>query len=129
MTPVFSGATVDEIKECLREAGLPENGKTTLHDGRGGAVRITDVAPIYRYAGRMFTPMMLLRRIVPVSGSPRIRIQLRPARDYWAAACDTTHGSNHSRYLGADTTLRGDAGRLVNISAITTVSAGLYGRG
>jgi pentatricopeptide repeat protein len=79
---------------------------TTLYDADGGTVRITDVAPRYDYMGRMFTPMMLLRRIMPVSGSPRIRIQLRPARDYGAAACDTTHGSNHIRYLGADTTLR-----------------------
>ncbi len=35
-TPVFAGATVDEIKECLREAGLPEDGKTVLYDGRNG---------------------------------------------------------------------------------------------
>ncbi len=35
-TPVFAGATVTEIKECLREAGLPENGKMTLYDGRSG---------------------------------------------------------------------------------------------
>ena len=79
---------------------------TTLYDSNGGAVRITDVAPRYSYMGRMFTPVMLMRRIKAVSGSPRIRIRLRPARDYGAAACDTTHGSNHIRYLCSDTTLR-----------------------
>ncbi|MEO5618423.1 MAG: DNA-directed RNA polymerase subunit beta [Candidatus Eisenbacteria bacterium] len=35
-TPVFAGATVDEIKAELRTAGLPEDGKTELHDGRSG---------------------------------------------------------------------------------------------
>ncbi|MBD3161351.1 MAG: DNA-directed RNA polymerase subunit beta, partial [Candidatus Eisenbacteria bacterium] len=35
-TPVFAGASVEEIKECLREADLPENGKTMLYDGRSG---------------------------------------------------------------------------------------------
>ncbi len=35
-TPVFAGATVDEIKAELRKAGLPEGGKTTLYDGRTG---------------------------------------------------------------------------------------------
>ena len=35
-TPVFAGATVDEIKAELREAGLPEDGKSVLHDGRTG---------------------------------------------------------------------------------------------
>jgi DNA-directed RNA polymerase subunit beta len=36
-SPVFSGATEREIKEYLRYAGLPENGQTTLYDGRSGA--------------------------------------------------------------------------------------------
>jgi DNA-directed RNA polymerase subunit beta len=35
-TPVFAGATVDEIKACLREANLPEDGKSVLYDGRTG---------------------------------------------------------------------------------------------
>ncbi|MEE8343370.1 MAG: DNA-directed RNA polymerase subunit beta, partial [Gammaproteobacteria bacterium] len=35
-TPVFDGATEQEIKEMLRLAGLPENGQTTLFDGRTG---------------------------------------------------------------------------------------------
>ncbi len=35
-TPVFAGATVDEIKAELRVAGLPEDGKTILYDGRSG---------------------------------------------------------------------------------------------
>ncbi len=79
---------------------------TILYDSNGGAVRITDVVPRYGYMGRMFNPVMLMRRIVPESGSPRIRIRLRPARDYGASGCDTTHGSNHIRYLGSDTNLR-----------------------
>ena len=79
---------------------------TILYDTNGGAVRITDVAPRYQYVGRVFTPMMLLRRIRPESGAPRIRIRLRPARDYGANACSSTHGSNHITYLCSDTTLR-----------------------
>jgi DNA-directed RNA polymerase subunit beta len=35
-TPVFAGATVEEIKSCLREANVPEDGKTALSDGRSG---------------------------------------------------------------------------------------------
>ena len=34
--PVFDGATVEEIKTALDEAGLPNNGKTPLFDGRTG---------------------------------------------------------------------------------------------
>jgi DNA-directed RNA polymerase subunit beta len=35
-TPVFAGATVDEIKACLRDSKLPEDGKSVLYDGRNG---------------------------------------------------------------------------------------------
>ncbi|HVE44714.1 MAG TPA: DNA-directed RNA polymerase subunit beta [Gammaproteobacteria bacterium] len=35
-TPVFDGATEEEIKYMLRLAGLPENGQATLYDGRTG---------------------------------------------------------------------------------------------
>ena len=35
-TPAFEGASEEAIKELLRRAGLPENGKTTLYDGRTG---------------------------------------------------------------------------------------------
>ena len=35
-TPVFDGATDAEIRELLKEAGLPEDGKRTIYDGRTG---------------------------------------------------------------------------------------------
>jgi DNA-directed RNA polymerase subunit beta len=35
-TPVFDGAREDEIKELLTQAGLPEDGKVDLYDGRTG---------------------------------------------------------------------------------------------
>jgi len=35
-TPVFDGASEDEIKDALKKAGLPEDGKTTLYNGRTG---------------------------------------------------------------------------------------------
>ena len=80
--------------------------ETKLYDDDGGVVRITDLAPRYEYVGRMFTPMMIIRRVEPVAGNPRVRVRLRPARDYGAGPCETTHGSNHIRYLASDTTMR-----------------------
>jgi DNA-directed RNA polymerase subunit beta len=35
-TPVFDGATEEEIRQMLRLAGLAESGQTTLYDGRSG---------------------------------------------------------------------------------------------
>ena len=36
-SPVFDGATENDVKEALETAELPKNGKTTLYDGRSGA--------------------------------------------------------------------------------------------
>jgi DNA-directed RNA polymerase subunit beta len=36
IVPPFSGVTPEEIKEELRKAGLPEDGKTILYDGKTG---------------------------------------------------------------------------------------------
>ena len=35
-TPVFDGASLDEVKELLDEAGIPNDGKQVLFDGRTG---------------------------------------------------------------------------------------------
>jgi DNA-directed RNA polymerase subunit beta len=35
-TPVFDGATEEDIKTALRQAGLPEDGRVTLYDGKMG---------------------------------------------------------------------------------------------
>ncbi len=36
ITPVFDGASEEDINSCLAEAGLPPHGKARLHDGRTG---------------------------------------------------------------------------------------------
>ena len=36
ITPVFDGASEEEIRKCLKEAGIPESGKVVLYDGRTG---------------------------------------------------------------------------------------------
>ena len=36
ISPIFNGATIDELKEKLREAALPEDGQIVLKDGRTG---------------------------------------------------------------------------------------------
>ena len=42
-TPVFDGATIDEIKEALKAQGLPVSGKARLYDGRTGQAFDKDV--------------------------------------------------------------------------------------
>ncbi len=49
VVPPFLGATHEEIKEELVKAGLPENGKVKLFDGRNGEPFEQDVAVGYMY--------------------------------------------------------------------------------
>ena len=35
-SPIFDGASMDEVREKLKEAGLPEDGRVNLYDGRTG---------------------------------------------------------------------------------------------
>jgi len=78
----------------------------TRLESPAGAIEIVDFAPRFETRGRIFRPNMLVRRVVPVSGSPRIRVCLRPRFSYGAVAPDITFGSNHIRYVGPDFTLR-----------------------
>jgi len=49
VTPIFSGASVADIKGSLREANLPEEGKIWLHDGRTGELFDRPVTVGYIY--------------------------------------------------------------------------------
>ncbi len=80
--------------------------RTVLRDVYGGAVEVTDFVPRWREHGRFYRPVMLMRRVRCLSGSPRIRVRLRPLAEYGARAPETTWGSNHIRYLVPEFTLR-----------------------
>lgn len=48
-TPVFDGAREDDIFETLNKAGLPNNGKTILYDGRTGDSFDSEITVGYMY--------------------------------------------------------------------------------
>ena len=96
-------------------AGAKESRQRYLHntailettiEGAGGTVRLVDFAPRFRRFGRMFRPPMLVRRLEPVSGRPRVTVRLRPTFDYGARKAQLTSGSNHARFFGDTSVLR-----------------------
>ncbi len=48
-SPVFDGVTIDQIKDELRQAGLPEDGKAQLYDGRTGVAFQERTTVGYKY--------------------------------------------------------------------------------
>ena len=72
---------------------------TRLEAEDGSAVEIRDFCPRFERSGRMYRPVAFIRIVKPVAGSPRLRVVLKPMRDYGAAVAETTHGTNHIRFL------------------------------
>lgn len=99
-----------ELADCERtEQHYLENTAilvTRLYDSHGGAVEITDFAPRFGQHGRTFRPMMLVRRLRRLGGSPRLTLRVRPACDNGAGRPTMTWGSNHIRYVAPALTLR-----------------------
>jgi GH15 family glucan-1,4-alpha-glucosidase len=79
---------------------------TRLYDRHGGGVEITDFAPRFGQYGRMFRPMMLVRRLKRIGVSPRLTFRLRPAFGHGSGRPTVTWGSHHVRYVMPDLTLR-----------------------
>jgi len=80
--------------------------RTRLYSSNGSAVEVIDFCPRFERLGRMFRPQMLVRRVRPLAGTPRICVRLRPSFNYGAVAPAITHGSNHIRYVSEDRVLR-----------------------
>ena len=79
---------------------------TRLYDSQGGAVELCDFAPRCRLYGRIFHPMMLIRRVRKIAGTPRIIVRLHPLFRYGQLEPEVTFGSHHIRYAGPSMKLR-----------------------
>ncbi|MFK7942889.1 MAG: glycoside hydrolase family 15 protein [Paracoccaceae bacterium] len=79
---------------------------TTILHSASGSVEITDFCPRFEARGRSFRPQMIVRRVRPLGGWPRIRIRIRPRFNWGATAPEITHGSNHVRFMGGAQTVR-----------------------
>ena len=79
---------------------------TRLYDSSDGVVEVTDFAPRFKHFGRVFRPPTIVRHVRALSGSPRIRLRIRPTYDYGKGDPETTRGSNHLRFVMPRMTLR-----------------------
>jgi len=102
----FSIELVDQFHS--EQAYLPNSAIlcTTLHDHHGGTAEVMDFAPRFALYERMYRPPMIVRRIRPVQGRPRMLVRLRPGFESGGLAPQITRGSNHLRYVSPAQTLR-----------------------
>ncbi len=108
--PELGGAWTIELEDLAgSEQSYRRNSaivETTLICKSGAKVRVTDFMPRFKHYERLFRPPMLIRRIEPIEGSPRIRVRVRPRVESGAGVPEAIPGSNHIRYISAEVQLR-----------------------
>ncbi len=71
-----------------------------------GTYKVIDYIPRFVNKERMFKPLMLFRKIVPISGNPRIVVSCNPRGNYGKTVPKKVFGSSHIRYEGLEQEVR-----------------------
>lgn len=79
---------------------------TEISPKSGGKYRITDFAPRFYQHQRYYKPLMLIRKIEAIEGSPRVIVKCEPVSEYGAVKLTVNRGSNHIQYLGGEENIR-----------------------
>lgn len=71
-----------------------------------GSYRITDFAPRFQLYERYYRPLMMIRKVEVLSGTPRVRVKCKPTTDYGAQELSAAPASNHIDYFGTSSPIR-----------------------
>jgi GH15 family glucan-1,4-alpha-glucosidase len=79
---------------------------SVLSDGEGNAIEVCDFAPRFVQFDRIYRPPMIVRRVRPLKGRPRIVIRVTPKFNWGAEDPEITRGNSHLRFVGSSMSLR-----------------------
>ncbi|REE02152.1 glycoside hydrolase family 15 protein [Marinoscillum furvescens] len=71
-----------------------------------GRYKVTDFAPRFYQTDRYYRPLMMIRKIERLEGSPRVVVKCSPRGDYGNTVPEPSMGSNHIRFLGLEAHVR-----------------------
>ncbi len=80
--------------------------RTVFENTAGDRLEVTDFAPRFKQFERIFRPLMIVRRLRPLAGRPRVTLRVRPRGGYGSETPEITRGSHHVRYVLPSFTLR-----------------------
>lgn len=72
--------------------------RTVVTDAHGAQVEIVDFCPRWKQHDRFYRPVSIIRRLRALSGTPRVRVLLRPLAQWGAHVPEQAWGSNHVRF-------------------------------
>jgi GH15 family glucan-1,4-alpha-glucosidase len=71
-----------------------------------GSFKVVDFAPRFYQHERYYKPLLLARRVIPLSGTPRIKVVCRPRGNYGQVEPEVLLGSSHLRFMGLERQVR-----------------------
>jgi GH15 family glucan-1,4-alpha-glucosidase len=71
-----------------------------------GSFKVVDFAPRFYQHERYYKPLLMARRVVPLSGTPRIKVVCRPRGEYGQVTPEVLLGSSHLRFMGLERQVR-----------------------
>lgn len=80
--------------------------QTKIVSSSGDSYTVTDFAPRFNNFERYYKPLMVVRKIEPLEGEPKIKIKCQPVSDYGNLMLKPSPGSNHISYFGAGQEIR-----------------------
>jgi GH15 family glucan-1,4-alpha-glucosidase len=92
---------------------------TEMEDASGARFRIIDFCPRFEQYGRMFRPLMVVRIVEPLKGTPMIRVNCKPVNGWSKESVGHALGSNHLRF-----DMRQDSLRVTTNMPLTYLSEG-----
>jgi len=78
----------------------------TIITSGADSYKVTDFAPRFKNFDRYYKPLMVVRKIEAIAGSPKILIKCQPTSERGSRFLKPTMGSNHIRYMDMDQELR-----------------------
>lgn len=102
----FSISCADEHYETYQFYVKNTNVLCTEFTSNNGAFRVTDFAPRFEQYERNYKPLMLIRKLEPIDGTPNLKISCKPVGDYGSVVPEVHFGSSHLRYIGLDKPVR-----------------------
>ncbi len=102
----FSILPQGEIQQSKQYYIENSNILCTKIEAQDGSYLITDFAPRFEQYERYYKPLMLIRKIEPLSGHPKIRVTCTPTYQYGKQRLAKNRGSNHIQFEGTHIKMR-----------------------
>lgn len=102
----FSVTAIKESHSSCQEYIKNTNILTTEISTDDGRYKVTDFAPRFEQYDRHYKPLMFIRKIESMEGTPEIKVVCDPRGEYGEVIPDVMFGSSHLRFKGLEEQVR-----------------------